>query len=145
MQQDNLTRSKKRAFQAQVCIDYLNSKAYLAERVFLAGIERQLTLGLNEVTHGERLRDHFKARGNKKTKQKTSMVNADIVALAEPESQVDPKFQTRFKYTRMTAKAMRQALITERAGTMKSCRAKDDQQHIEPLRFRLRRVQKAKP
>ena len=29
-----LTRSKKRAFQAQVCIDYLNSKAYLAEKVF---------------------------------------------------------------------------------------------------------------
>jgi hypothetical protein len=29
----------------------------------------------------------------------------------EPESQTDPKFQGRFKYTRMTAKSVRQALI----------------------------------
>jgi len=35
-----LTRSNKRAFQAQVCIDYLNSKAILLKK-FLAGIERQ--------------------------------------------------------------------------------------------------------
>ena len=42
-----LTRSKKRAFQAQVGIDYLNSKAYLAEKVF--GWDRKaVTLGLNE-------------------------------------------------------------------------------------------------
>jgi hypothetical protein len=33
---------------------------------------------------------------------------------AEPESQIDPKFQTAFKYTRITAKAMRGALITKK-------------------------------
>jgi hypothetical protein len=38
----------------------------------------------------------------------------DICSLAEPESQVDPKFQSPFKYTRMTAKAMRQALIEKK-------------------------------
>jgi hypothetical protein len=38
----------------------------------------------------------------------------DIVALAEPESQIDPKFQTAFKYTRITAKAMREALMTKK-------------------------------
>jgi len=38
----------------------------------------------------------------------------DIVALADPESQIDPKFRTMFKYTRITAKAMREALMTQK-------------------------------
>ena len=41
---------------------------------------------------------------------KVPQLEIDIVALAEPESQIDPKFQTAFKYTRITAKAMREAL-----------------------------------
>jgi hypothetical protein len=40
-------------------------------------------------------------------------MEVDIVALAEPQSQTDPKFQTLFKYTRITAKGMRIALIIE--------------------------------
>jgi hypothetical protein len=44
--------------------------------------------------------------------------------LAEPQSQTDPKFQTLFKYTRITAKAMRIALMTEKAGKKKTCRVK---------------------
>ncbi len=34
----------------------------------------------------------------------------DMISLAEPESRIDPKFQTAFKYTHITAKAMREAL-----------------------------------
>jgi hypothetical protein len=37
----------------------------------------------------------------------------DMLSLVEPQSQTDPKFQGRFKYTRITAKAVRQALIDE--------------------------------
>jgi hypothetical protein len=58
--------------------------------------------------------DNFKARGNKKTEEKNQQLESDIRSLAEPESQIDPKFQTAFKYTRITAKAMRQALITKK-------------------------------
>jgi len=39
---------------------------------------------------------------------------ADIRALADPESQADPKFQSPFLYTRITAKGMRQALIDQK-------------------------------
>ena len=53
--------------------------------------------------------------GNKKTEAKTPQLEIDIVALADPESQIDPKFQTMFKYTRITAKAMREALILKTA------------------------------
>ena len=140
-----LTRSKKRAFQAQVCIDYLNSKAYLAEKVF--GWDRKaVTLGLNELRTGIVCVDHFKARGNQKTEAKNPPLERDIVSLAEPESQVDPKFQTRFQYTRMTAKAMRQALITEKGWNHEELPCEKTISNIlNRLGFRLRRVQKAKP
>ena len=108
-----LTGAKRRAFQAQVAIDYVNSKAYLAEKTF--GWDRNtVTLGLNEHRTGLVCFDNFKARGNKKTEAKIPQLEIDIIALAEPESQIDPKFQTTFKYTRITAKAMREALMTKK-------------------------------
>jgi len=64
-----LTGAKRRAFQAQVAIDYLNSKAYLAEKTF--GWDRKtVTLGLNELRTGIVCVDNFKARDNKKRQQK---------------------------------------------------------------------------
>jgi len=50
---------------------------------------------------------------------KNKQLASDICDLAEPSSQTDPKFQTRFKYNRMTAKAMRKALIAEKGWTDK--------------------------
>jgi len=42
-----LKGAKRRAFQAQACLDYYNSKAYLAEKAF--GWDRHtVALGLNE-------------------------------------------------------------------------------------------------
>jgi len=70
----------------------------------------------------------------------------DIVALAEPESLVTPKFQTAFKYTRITAKAMREALITQKGWQHEELPCEKSISNIlNRLGFRLRRVQKAKP
>ncbi len=89
-----------------MAMDYMNSKPYLAEKHY--GWDRKtVALGLNELRTGLVCFDNFKARGNKKTEAKMPQLEIDIVALAEPESQIDPKFQTVFKYTRITAKAMR--------------------------------------
>jgi hypothetical protein len=108
-----LSGQKRRAFQAQVAIDYLGSKPYMAERTF--GWDRHaVKLGLNELRTGIVCVDNFKARGNKKTEEKMPQLEIDIVDLAEPESQIDPKFQTAFKYTRITVKAMREALIRKK-------------------------------
>jgi hypothetical protein len=64
----------------------------------------------------------------------------------EPKSQTDPKFQGRFNYTRLTAKAVRQALIEEKGWE------EEDLPHentigvlLNRLGYRLRRVQKRKP
>jgi len=140
-----LTGSKRRAFQAQVDIDYLNSNPRLAEKTF--GWDRKtVALGLNEVRTGIICVDNFKARGNKKTEVKKPQLEADIIALAEPKSQTDPKFQTAFKFTRITAKGMREALIADKGWKAEDlpC-AKTIGNILNRLGYRLRRVQKAKP
>ena len=108
-----LTGSARRAFQAQVCIDYFNSSPRKTESV-LGWDRNTIKLGLNELRTGIICYDYFEARGNKKSANKTPQLESNIRELAEPNSQTDPKFQTRFQYTRMTAKAMRKALIEEK-------------------------------
>jgi len=73
-------------------------------------------------------------------------LEADIRTLAEPHTQVDPKFQSPFQYTRLTAKAMRQALIDQQGWLDEDlpC-AKTIGNILNRLGYRLRRVQKAKP
>jgi hypothetical protein len=140
-----LTGAKRRAFQAQVAIDYLNAKPSLAEKTF-GWDRRTVALGLNELRSGMVCVDNFKARGNKKLEEKYPQLEADIVSLAEPESQTDPKFQTTFKYTRITAKAMRKALMDDKGWEDKNLPCEKTVGNIlNRLGYRLRRVQKAKP
>jgi len=108
-----LTGAKGRAFEAQVTVDYFDAKAYLAEQAIGWG-RKTIALGLNESRTGIVCVDNFKARGNQKTAVKKPQLKVGIIALAEPQSQTDPKFQTLFKYTRTTAKAMRIALMAEK-------------------------------
>jgi transposase len=140
-----LTGTKRRAFEAQVTLDYFDAKAYLAEQAI--GWDRKtIALGLNELRTGIVCVDNFKARGNKKTEVKNPQMEVDIVALAEPQSQTDPKFQTLFKYTRITAKGMRIALIIEKNWTDKDLPCeKTIGTILNRLGYCLRRVQKAKP
>jgi transposase len=140
-----LTGDKKRAFQAQVAIDYLDSRPRLAETT-LGWDRNAVALGLNELRTGIVCVDNFRTRGNKKMEVKNPQLEADIVALAEPESQVDPKFQTAFQYTRITAKAMRAALIRDKGWKEGDLPCEKTIGNIlNRLNYRLRRVQKAKP
>lgn len=140
-----LTGAKRRAFQAQVAIDYLNSKPRKAERVF--GWDRNtVILGLHELHAGIVCLDDYKARGNKRSEEKKTLLEFDIRYLAEPDSQTDPKFKTLFKYTRITAKAMRKALITEKGWVDEDLPCEKTISNIlNRLGYCLRRVQKAKP
>ena len=142
---EKLTGSKRRAFQAQVAIDYLKSKPRLAERTF--GWDRNtVELGLNELRTGIVCIENFKARGNKKEEEKNRQLEIDICHLADLESQIDPKFQTAFKYTRITAKAMRHALVTKKGWKDNNLPSEKTIGNIlNRLNYCLRRVQKAKP
>jgi len=79
-------------------------------------------------------------------KRKIPQLKQDICDLAEPESQTDPKFQSAFQYTRMTAKAMRQELINQKDWDDEKLPCENTIGVImNRLGYRLRRVQKARP
>jgi Rhodopirellula transposase DDE domain len=140
-----LTGVKRRAFQAQVALDYLNGSARRAEAVF-GWSRRTVILGLHELRTGITCVDNTSARGNRKTEEKWPQLAEDMRSLAEPHSQVDPKFQSPFWYTRMTAKAMRQALIDQKGWQHGQLPCANTIGNIlNRLGYRLRRVQKAKP
>ena len=61
-----LTGAKRRAFQAQVALDYLNGSARRAETIF-GWSRRTLILGLHELRTGITCVDNPSARGNRKT------------------------------------------------------------------------------
>jgi len=140
-----LTGAKRRAFQAQVTLDYLEGSARRAETV-LGWSRETVVLGLHELRTGIPCVERFSARGNRKSEEKQPQLEHDIRALAEPESQVDPKFQSPFLYTRITAKAMRQALIDQNGWRDAELPCENTIGAIlNRLGYRLRRVQKAKP
>ena len=59
-----LTGPQRRAFQAQVTLDYLEGNVWKAERVF-GWSHHTVTLGLHELRTGITCRGNFSARGNR--------------------------------------------------------------------------------
>ena len=82
-----LTGAKRRAFQAQVVLDYLDGSARRAETVF-GWSRRTVRLGLNELRSGLRCLEHFSARGNRKTEVKRPQLAEDIRSGAFPFSRL---------------------------------------------------------
>ncbi len=144
-----LTGWKRRLFQAETTIKYCEGNSRRAERCFGWGREAVST-GLHELRTGIRCVDNVQARGRKKTEEKHPRIAAQIEALVESDTQADPKFQTPFAFTRMTAKAVREELAanataeaTEQPPQVPSERSV--YRILNRLGYRLRRVRKTKP
>jgi hypothetical protein len=108
-----LTGTLKRDFMAKVTEDYLDGSARRAETVF--GWNRHsVQLGLHERRTGIVCVDNYCARGRNKSEEKLPNLEADIRSLVERHTQADPKFQSTFAYARISARAVREALISEK-------------------------------
>jgi hypothetical protein len=139
-----LTGHKRRRFQAEVANTYCDGSARHAETTFGWGRDAVHT-GLNELRSGIRCLDAYELRGRPTTEELSPELEDHIRRLVDPHAQADPKFQTPFAYTRITAKAVRQALlaIPELAGKVPSRQTIGE--ILNRLGYRLRRVQKARP
>jgi Rhodopirellula transposase DDE domain len=58
--------------------------------------------------------DNYRVRGRHKSEILLPNLEADIRSLVDPESQADPKFQSTFLYARITALAVRSALVSQK-------------------------------
>ena len=139
-----LTGHKRRRFQAEVTNTYCGGSARHAETTFGWGRDAVHT-GLHELRSGIRCHDAYELRGRKSTEELHPKLEEHIHRLVDPHAQADPKFQTPFAYTRITAKAVREALLArpELAGQVPSRQTIGD--ILNRLGYRLRRVQKARP
>jgi hypothetical protein len=108
-----LTGYRRRDFMAKVAEDYLDGSARKSETVF--GWNRDsVQLGLQERRTGILCADNYRARGRHKTEELLPNLEADIRALVDVQAQADPKFQTTFAYARISARAVREALVREK-------------------------------
>lgn len=140
-----LTGPERRAFQAEMAERYCGGSPRLAEEVFGWGREAVRT-GLGERRSGIRCLDDFASRGRKKSEAKVPQLAVEIRAVVEPHSQADPKFQTPLAFTRITSKAVREALLAK-----SELRAEDVPAErtlvtiLNRLGYCLRRVLKTRP
>ena len=140
-----LTGFRRRQFQAEVATKYCGGSPRRAERVFGWGREAVNT-GLHERRTGIQCCDNFTARGRHKSEKLSPRLADEIHDLVQPASQADPKFQTPFAYTRMTARELRAQLLAQTAGTGLPIPAERTLRSLlNRLGYRLRRVRKTKP
>jgi hypothetical protein len=139
-----LTGHKRRQFQAEMAVKYCNGSARQAETTFGWG-RAAVDTGLNERRTGIHCQDAYELRGRKKSEELCPNLEEHIHRLVEPQAQADPKFQTTLAYTRITAKAVRDALQTvpELKGFV-PCRQTVGRL-LNRLGYRLQRVLKARP
>ena len=139
-----LTGYKRREFMAEVTLELLDGSASKAERVFGWG-RRTVSLGMHELVTGIRCIDNYGARGNKKTEEKRPDLEQAIREIVEAHSQADPEMKSPIAYTKLTAKAVRQALVDKgyRDEELPAERTLVD--ILNRLGYRLRQVAKAKP
>ncbi len=139
-----LTGPKRRRFQAETALKYCNGSARLAEDVFGWG-RAAVDTGLNELRTGIRCLDAYELRGRKKSEEICPALVDHIHRLVEPQAQADPKFQTPFAFTRMTARAVRDALVAiPELKDSVPCRQTVGEL-LNRIGYRLRRVQKTRP
>jgi hypothetical protein len=108
-----LTGHRKRDFMAKVAQDYLKGSARKSETVF--GWNRHsVQLGLQERRTGIICLDDYGSRGRYKSEELLPTLESDIRALVDQQAQCDPKFQSTLYYARISARAVRSALITQK-------------------------------
>lgn len=139
-----LTGYRRRQFQAEMALKYCHGSARRAETAF-GWARAAVETGLHERRTGIRCLDASNCRGRKKTEELCPKLEDHIHRLVDPQAQADPKFQTTLAFTRVTAKAVREALQAEPEleGSV-PCRQTVGRV-LNRLGYRLRRVLKARP
>ena len=136
---------ERRLFQAEVANVLCGGSSRAAERRFGWG-RGAVATGLREADSGLRCVEDFAAKGALASEAKDPQLAADIRALVEPHTQADPELKSPRRYTNLSAREVREALVSQkgyREGRLPKERALRD--ILNRMGYRLKRIQKAKP
>ena len=140
-----MTGAKRRALQAEMAVKYCAGNARLAETVFGWG-RHTVALGLAERRTGVMcLGAQSTFSGRKRWEDRHPQVAQALRQLADTHAQQDPTFRTSLAYTRLTAKAARNALREQGYEEDQLPSPSMMAEVLNRMGFRLRTVVKAKP
>jgi hypothetical protein len=140
-----MTGATRRAFQAQMTLKYCHGSARLAET--LLGWNREsVEVGLAEHRTGiVCLGAQSAFSGRKRWEEQYPEAAAVLRQLAEAHAQQDPTFRTTLAYTRLTAKAARDALRSHGVPAAPLPSPSTMAAVLNRMGYRWRKVLKAKP
>jgi hypothetical protein len=107
-----LTSYKRRAFVAQVAIDYFDGSSRRTERG-MGWCRNTIETGINELRSKIRCLDDYSGRGKKRTEDRLPGLEESIQDIVKPHTQTDPDFQNPYSYLKITAKSVRQELLNK--------------------------------
>jgi len=139
-----LTGSARRAFQAAVTLDHCHGSPRFARTLF-GWDPATIQKGLDEIENNHIIADRPRA-GCPKYTDRLPNLEGDIRSLVDPNTQTHPTFENTFRYTRMTATAVLEALVREKGYKKQDLPAVSTMRELlGKMGYRLRRVQKTKP
>lgn len=140
-----LTGYQRRLFLAEVTLTLCAGNARRAEERFGWG-RATVEKGMRERSSGIRCLENFAARRCPTWEERRPQLAADIRAIVEPKTQADPELKSSRRYTNLSAKEVRQALIQEKGYREADLPAERTMRAIlNRLNYRLKRIQKGKP
>ena len=140
-----MTGARRRAFQAEMTLKYCRGSARFAE-TGLGWSRDAVEGGVAEQRTGIRcVGAHAAWSGRKRWEEKYPEAASALRELAEAHAQQDPTFRTTLAYTRLTAKAAREALQAHGISAPQLPAPSPMAEVLNRLGSRLRKVIKAKP
>jgi hypothetical protein len=102
--------------------------------------------GLREYETGIECIDAKYMCGRRRAEERLPKLLEDIRAIVDGQSQTDPTFKSNRLYTRLTAKEVRQQLVTQKGYTDEELPSTEIiRQRLNSLGYRLRAVRKSQP
>ena len=140
-----LKGSDRRQFMAEVVKGLGFAGQTIAERE-LGWNRRTIRKGIQELEHGMSIADSFHLRGRKPTEHRLPNLLEDIRSIVEPQSQIDPSFNSIRLYTRLSAAQVRRQLIEQHGYPDQELpTAEVIRQRLNQLGYSLKKVAKTKP
>jgi hypothetical protein len=138
-----LTGYRRRLFQAEVTTALCGGCARRAERRFGWGRET-VEKGLHELRHGIRCLEDFAARGRRRSEEDPRLA-ADIRSIVEPYAYADPELKSPRRYTNLSAREVRDALIARGYTDEELPGERTMRDILNRMNYRLKRIRKGKP
>ncbi len=138
-----LKGSDLRIFMAQTVQQLGYGGASVAERE-LHWNRSTIRKGRQEIENGP-IKDKFSDRGRKKSEILLPNLLDDIIKIVDPESQIDPSFNSCRLYTRLTASEVRKRLLSMGYDDMSLPCTRTINTKLNDLNYNPKKVQKTKP